>query len=75
MLSPEFLRFQAAVCLRSARGSDDSAAIAELDAMAAVDNAEREQLVERLRGLPRRGRLSSARTAASRYSCAIPIVT
>jgi len=35
MLSPEFLRFQAAVCLRSARGTDDTAVIAELVAMAA----------------------------------------
>jgi|HubBroStandDraft_3_1064219.scaffolds.fasta_scaffold1400689_2 hypothetical protein len=49
MLSPEFLRFQAAICLRSARSTDDPDAIVELDAMAAdlecwADEAETEAI-------------------------------
>jgi hypothetical protein len=34
MLSPEFLRFQAQKCLRTAHSSNDAKAIAELEAMA-----------------------------------------
>jgi hypothetical protein len=35
MLSPKFLRFVAARCVRSARGAANSTAAAELDALAA----------------------------------------